>query len=363
MSNNINKEKISLSAIDTLTYEPALSTQKNIKGKEYISWGDNNQYPEYLYNIYRNSPTLNSVIDLCTKYTSGDGINLGVNVVNWENKEGDTFEDIINKIVIDRWIFGGFTLKIRFNNFGSIIGIKWVDFRNCRVSEDEQFVYISDSFGKWGAKAEKYSQYKPGLKDLVQVYYYKGKNTRNWYPDCPYFAALVNCEIEIETYRSNYQDIINGFTGSVLFNFNRGELSQEDISSIERSLTEKFTTRGSGARILISTQDGADKKTEIEPLPNPNNEERFESFRDSSYTSILRAFQMPHQLMGEAIQTGFSDIEYQNAFTLFKRTVIQPVQKEITNIFDKLFKVKDSITFIPFTINFDTTVEQPKIIE
>ena len=51
-----NKVKISFAAIDPYIKEnKVLPTQKEIRGQEYFAWGDDNKYPQYLYDLYNNS--------------------------------------------------------------------------------------------------------------------------------------------------------------------------------------------------------------------------------------------------------------------------------------------------------------------
>lgn len=58
---------------------------------------------------------------------------------------------------------------------------------------------------------------------------------------------------------------------------------------------------------------------------------------------------------------GFSQEEFEQAFRLYNRTAVKPIQRIITDAFDKIFQTKNSITIKPFSVeeenNTENTVE------
>ena len=38
-------------------------TEVRLRDKDFISWGDNNSYPDYIEDLYQNVSTLHSIID------------------------------------------------------------------------------------------------------------------------------------------------------------------------------------------------------------------------------------------------------------------------------------------------------------
>lgn len=47
-----------------------------ISGTEYVWYGTNNKFPNYLWNLYLKSPILSSIINGTADFVYGNGINL-----------------------------------------------------------------------------------------------------------------------------------------------------------------------------------------------------------------------------------------------------------------------------------------------
>ena len=50
---------------------------------------------------------------------------------------------------------------------------------------------------------------------------------------------------------------------------------------------------------------------------------------------------------------GFNNQEFMSQFTLYNKTRVLPIQKEMIDTFDKVFGMENSISIEPFTISFD----------
>ena len=50
--------------------------------------------------------------------------------------------------------------------------------------------------------------------------------------------------------------------------------------------------------------------------------------------------------------TGFNDQDFKEAFKLFNKTVILPIQKKICNAFDKILGAENAVIIEPFTIDW-----------
>ena len=68
---------------------------------------------------------------------------------------GKLIFDVINKIIVDRFIFGGYAVQRIADNKGNI-KLYWLDFQRCRINEAEDLLYYSDDWTKWGNKAITY---------------------------------------------------------------------------------------------------------------------------------------------------------------------------------------------------------------
>ena len=69
------KNKLIFSALNPYIQDNIVKpTESVIRGQEYVSWGDNNQYPMYINGLYESVPTLQTLINGTADYTIGDGL-------------------------------------------------------------------------------------------------------------------------------------------------------------------------------------------------------------------------------------------------------------------------------------------------
>ena len=66
------------------------------RGNGYINWGENNLYPEFLFELYQNVPTLSSIIEALSDYATGNDARCNVSGFETQmNRHGDTMNDLI----------------------------------------------------------------------------------------------------------------------------------------------------------------------------------------------------------------------------------------------------------------------------
>ena len=90
-----NKTKVQLSAIDPfIASNIVLPTETKVRGKDYVMWGEDNKYPLYLWDLYLNVATLQSIINGSADFIVGNDVKCnapGFEVV--VNKKGETIVD------------------------------------------------------------------------------------------------------------------------------------------------------------------------------------------------------------------------------------------------------------------------------
>ena len=139
---NTSKEraKFSFTAIDPYIETHIVSpTEKRIAGKDFIEWGTNNLYPEYLLDLYGNVATLKSIIDGCVDYIAGDDVTilpLRANMEGVMNAKGDTIMEQARDIAKDYELYGGFALQVVRGRDGLPSEIHYIDMRFIRMNKE-----------------------------------------------------------------------------------------------------------------------------------------------------------------------------------------------------------------------------------
>lgn len=322
------------------------------KNTSYVKYGENNEFPDYLFDLFQHSSQMSSIILQMKNYIIGNGIesNFNLKVVNRKN---ETFDDFIEKIVLDYLIFGGFCYQIIRNRLGEIAEIYWLDFRFIRVNEDEDKIYYSKEWNKGRRTPKVYDRYIPNTKQPNSVFYYKGKITREVYPEPSYLSCLTSLEISTQISNFHLNNILNGFTPGAIINFCNGSNLPEDVmDEIEESVKEKFCGTENASRILLSFNDDKEHSTTFDRLPDDGMVDKYNNLTETTEKDIFRAFRINKLLMGDASEnTGFNKVSYIEAFALYNKTVIQPIQTEIENVINNVLG-EGSLHFDEFKIDW-----------
>lgn len=358
-NNTTTKQAMQFAAINPfIISNEVLPTEKKISGKEFIYWGDDNRYSDYLFDLYNNVATLQSVINGCADYVCGDNIVCNEKKFSKAvNKQGDTVEDLIQHIAMDYLIFGGFAIQVIRNNLNEIAELYWIDFSKLRSNEKNDVLFYSKDWVKTYGRV-KYLVYPAfGINDnnSTSIYYFKGNKSRGTYPTPLYNAAIKCCELEKKINNFHINEISNNFLTSKIINFCNGIPTDEMKEEIEKNLNEKFSGEDNAGRVMITFNQSADNAPTILDLNTDDFADRYTELAKRSREQIYCAFRAIPAIFGiNPENTGFSLTEYQEAYKLFNRTVIAPIQKIIKAAFEKILNMEEAITITPFSIEDNT---------
>ena len=360
--NNIEKAQIKLSALNPYLQDNKVeNVEKEISGVDFIAWGTDNQYPGYLFSLYEDCATLQSIINGTVDFVCGNDISCNLPIFEKiVNKNGETISDIIQRISTDYLIFGGFALQVIRNAIGEITELYWIDFTKIRSDKKNEVFFFSEDWCKSYGRVKYiiYPKFNPNDSNPSSIFYYKGNKTRGTYPTPIYNAAITSCELEKKINQFHLSEINNNFLTSKIINFNSGVPDDDLKNEIERNLNEKFSGSENAGRILISFNNNKDSETTVADIPQDEFGERYDSLAKRSTSQIFTAFRATPNLFGLPTETtGFNQQEFSESFKLYNRTAVKPIQKVIVDTFDKIFGVDGSITIEPFNLEYDSEQE------
>lgn len=348
-------DRLSFSAFEI--ENPVLPDSKEVvrSGFDYVSWGKDNRFPQDVYDMYTNSAILQSIVNGIVDYVLGGGV-----ISAWD-KVNDNYEylgDVIKKCVYDYVIFGGFAFQIMYKN-RLPEAIYWTDFMKCRKSEDEKKIYYSDDWGKFAKKCLEYDAWTPGKDKGTCIFYYKGTKTRGKYPVPMYVGAMKSVKISTEISNFHLNNIMKGFASNAIISFNNGECDEDTKGKIEKAFKEKFCGTNNAGSFMLLFNESKDNAAEIVKIADDNFDKKYETLAKSVKEDIFIAFRATPELFGISTEgNGFSKEEYLQAFQLFNKTVIMPIQKD----FERQFK-RVGINFDFKEFSLDDDVEDTEITE
>lgn len=325
-------------------------------GKPYLNYGNDNKFPNYLWELYLRSAVLQSIINGTADYTGGNGIIYSENPLvqrlkDNANGDGETLEDVMKKITIDYLIFGGFALQVIYNKLGEINELYWLDFRNVRRDKEGEKVYYSEDWVRHSNDYLTYDIFNPDKKKGTSVFYFKGHISRGVYPIPRYNGALSAIETSTEISKFHLNSILNNFSGNFIINFNNGQPSIDVQEEIERKIKDKFSGADNAGKFLLAFNDSKENGVTVERIQDDNFDKKYDALRESTFKEIFIAFRAIPQLFGYSLEgTGFNSQEFTQAFQLYNKTTVEPIQKDLKRTFDKIFGVDNSIEIIPFNL-------------
>lgn len=346
-----------------------LPTEKANRGTDMIEWGEGNGYPEYLLDLYRNSATLKSIVDGNRDYIAGDDVDISVTLWGGAmNRKGETARDLVKSLAKDYEIYGGFALQVIRGFDGRVSELYRTDMRFLRTNKDRDVFWYSEKFGKrgkadtivypaflanldWaGLSPEERSRHASSILYVVDM-------AVDTYPSPLYAAAVKSCEIERSIDEYHLNAISNGFVSSAIVNFNNGVPDEKVMEEIEDTFNEKFSGKSNAGRILFCWNKDKESATEIITPSIEDFGDRYTALASTARQRIFTAFRANPNLFGIPTENlGFSQEEYDTAFKLYNRTQIRPVQRLITDAFDKVFGIVGVMQIKPFTLEGTDTI-------
>lgn len=365
MQDTEQKKQLNFTSLVSTTHEIPKYKCVSAKNAPYVKWGEDNNFPDYLFELFKNSSQMAAIILQMKNYVLGSGTtsNFHLKIVN---RKLETFENFIDKLVFDYLLYGGFAFQIIKNKLGQIAELNHLDFKYIRVDEDETKVFFSKDWSKGRRTPLVYDKWDVNSNSSNSVFYYKGQLTRECYPMPFYISCLTSLEISTQIGDFHLNNLLNGFSPSCIINFNNGSNISEDVQDeIEEAVKEKFCGTENASRILLSFNDDLTHKTTFERLADDGMIDKYNNLQQTTEKDIFRAFRMNKLLLGDGSDnTGFNKQAYLESFALYNKSVIEPIQREIEGVLD-ISLGKGSVKFNKFELDWGADEDQDtsKIIE
>lgn len=367
-----NKVLVSFSAIDPWLERNIVSPAETpVHGKDYVQWGDGNAYPDYLLELVKTVPTLRSIIQGTVDFIVGDDATILPLVEGYApgvmNKRGDTIMEQVEDLARDYETYGGFALQVIRGMDGSVVEVYYTDIRFLRLNKEGDVFYYSEKWGERGRRdaivypafrgdiAEKWAGMSKEDRDrnASSILYVKSSHSQV-YPLPVYAASVKACEIERMIDDYHLSSIMNGFASSLIVNFNNGQPTDEMKEEIERDFDEKFTGAGNAGRVMFSWNKSKDNATTFEVPPVTDFGEKYKALAENSREKIFTAFRAYPNLFGLSTSTGFNIEEFEQAFKLYNRTAVRPVQRMIADAYDRIYGQQGVLNIVPFSLGGET---------
>jgi hypothetical protein len=340
---------MSLEFIQLQSYTaPSIIEQKN---KDWVQYGDDNNYYQYLIDLYHSSPTNNA----CIKGTVDQIFGKGLEVTRASRDLPGYIEfkklfsaDDLRAVAMDLKMLGQASFQlVKSKDRKKYVQAKHFPQQTLRPAkcnekgEIEKYYYCPD----WANMKRNHTPiefrafgYDQSANECILTI--KPYSTGSFYfapVDYQGGTQYANLEAEISNFHIN--NIMNGLAPSMLINFNNGQPPAEVKDTVEAQIKQKFGGSSNAGRFIISWNDGKESAADITPVQLSDAHNQYQFLSQESMQKIMVAHRIVSPLLlGIKDNTGFGSNadELKSASILFDNVVIRPFQRLIIDAVTKV---------------------------
>jgi hypothetical protein len=311
------------------------------KGRNYVEFGERNNYPNYLIDLFGESPKHGAIVKGKVNYIFGKGFE---DITQKANTQGETWNQILKRSILDDELHGGFYLQIIYNALGKIKDVFHIEFQKVRANKDLSTYYVKNDWtaSDFKEKAREYPAFNLSDPTGSQILFVKQYNPKSdVYPLPSYFQGLNYIESDIQVSRHILGNAKHNFVATKLINFNNGLPQEEEQEEVERDLKNKFANHD-GDRVVIAFNPSRENAVDIVSLGETSlTKEDFTNVNTLIMQEIFSCHQVTSPMLfgikTEGQLGGRSEIR--DAYQIFQNTYVNERQQEHEQTFSKLMNL------------------------
>ena len=323
------------------------------KNKDWVQYGEDNNYYQYLIDRYNGSPTNNAIINGISDLIYGKGIDATDS--SRKPQEYAMMKSLINpdcmrKVVSDLKLMGQCAFQIIYSKASrEVAQIEHMPIQTLRSGKmnadgDVEAYYYSAQWDKMkmGDIPERISAFgmsNDAIEILVVRPYRAGYY---YYSPVDYQGGIPYAELEEEVANFHINNIKNGLSPSMLINFNNGVPDEEERMLIEHKIKDKFGGTSNAGNFILAFNENSDLAANVEAVPISDAAQQYEFLSGESLQKLMIAHRVTSpMLLGIKDQSGLGNNaeEIETASLLFDNTVIRPFQNLLIDALNKILAV------------------------
>ena len=325
-----------------------------VKNKEWVQYGQDNNYFQYLIDRYQGSTTNNAIINGMSKMIYGKGLD-----ATDSNRKPDQYaqmksivsKDCLKSAVMDRKMLGMGALQVTYDK-GLVKKVTHFPMQTLRAEkcnengEVEAWYYHPDwSKVRPNDQPKRIPAFGFGNKKGNELFIVSSYVTGSYYyPPVDYQGALPYAVLEEEIADYLINDTINGFSGTKVVNFNNGVPDKEKQLEVKSDVLNKLT--GSrGEKVIVAFNNNAESKTTIDDIPLNDAPTHYQYLSDEAFRKLIVGHRVtsPMLLGVRDGNSGFGNNadEIKTATLLFDNLTIKTYQEEFTDALEDILSIND----------------------
>lgn len=328
---------------------PKISEDKN---RDWVEYGDDNDYYSYLIDLYTNSTTNHSIINGISNMIYGKGLDaLDSNTKpnEYAAMRSIVSDSCLRKVVLDLKLLGEGSFQVLYQK-GEVKKAEHFPRQTLRAEKCnkdgnvEAYYYHPDwSKVKRSDKPQRIAAFGFGNGNEPEIKIIK-KYVSGYDYYCPvdYQGGLAYAELESEIADYLINDVQNGFSGTKVVNFNNGVPDREKQMQIKSDVMHKLTG-ARGEKVVIAFNNNAESKTTVDDIPLNDAPQHYEYLSNECSSKLIVAHRVTSPLLlgirTENNGLGSNADEIKTAALLFDNITIKPYQDLLTDCIDDILSV------------------------
>ena len=302
--------------------------------EDWIPFGKDNLFPQYLAELKRQSSTHRSVLAQKTTFTTGGGFLTSneslADFIEDVNANGESLKDCFKKLADDYYTYGNAYLEGVVYEGG--VNFYHKDASTARLAKNKKYVYFNSDWTNYRKNKDKTQRIPvyPQISNSRFIIHYKDyESTFNFYGLPDYVAALEHIAIDYEIGKFNHTSFKNGFSPSAIVTVN-GDFGEAEAEKFVETAKDTLTGSGNNSKILFLVKNGEDSRgTDVQIISNKDDGD-FLDLQKLTAQNIITAHRWQPALSGIVSSGKMNNTgsEIRIAYDLAMSTVI----RDTTNI-------------------------------
>ena len=321
-----------------------------VKNKNWVEYGNDNNYFQFLIDRFMGSPTNNAAINGISQAIYGKGLN-----ATNANKKPDQYaqmvsifgKDCVRKLCYDLKLMGQCAAQIIYSkDRKKIVKVEHFPIETLRAEKanDEGDIPAYYYFKDWTKiKTSDTPLRIPAFgmsKEDIEIFYIKPYRAGfYYYSPVDYQGGLQYAELEEEISNYHINNIKNSFSPNMLINMNNGIPNQEERQLLETRIASKFSGTSNSGKFILSFNADKDSAADVTPIQLSDAHNQYQFLSDEGSKKIMVAHRIVSpMLLGIKDNSGLGNNaeEIKTASLLMDNTVIRPFQELLIDSFDEI---------------------------
>ena len=332
--------------LELAAYEQPTITES--KREDWVEFGDDNNYYQFLIDCYTNSTTQNAIINNTNRLVYGKGLS-ALDASRKPNEYAAMMALFSKKctrhLVSDLKLLGQCAMQVIYTKDRKKIAqvehipVQLLRAEKCNEEGKVEAYYYSDN---WQDTKNYKPQRIPAFgcsKEPIEIYFCKPYSVGLKYYALPdYIGCLPYCTLEESISEYLINEVNNGFSSRSVINFNNGQPSEEQQRLIKSKVLNQLTGT-QGEKVIVSFNNNAESKTTVDAMPVNDAPDLYSTLSEECLRKIMLGNNITSPLLfGIASSNGFSSNadELKDSFILFDNMVIRPMQELLIDAFDEI---------------------------